>query len=151
MCHQTSIPYRLSSESGYKNTERRAYRIVNWVILGLMLYMLALPWLSPLFKKCLPSICGVCPYRELSGKPCPLCGMTRAVGAILHGDFQSGVSLNPLSIFAVLFMLFEAIFRALLLHWHISPQRRSSLVRADISAHVLIGAAFICYLVTFFL
>jgi hypothetical protein len=111
-----------------------------------MLYLLALPFLSPLLEKCLPSVWGVCPYRQLRGEPCPLCGMTRGVGAVLRGDFHRAVLLNPLSIFAVLFILSEVIFRALLLCLHLSRRSWSLLVRADIFAHLLLAGFYICYI-----
>ncbi|MHC4309325.1 MAG: DUF2752 domain-containing protein [Planctomycetota bacterium] len=111
-----------------------------------MLYLLALPFLSPLLEKCLPSVWGVCPYRELRGEPCPLCGMTRGVGAVLCGDFHRAVLLNPLSTFVVLFILSEVIFRALLLCLNLSRRSGSLLVRTDIFAHLLLAAIFICYI-----
>ncbi len=134
----------LNGQPSNRVSGRGAYRIVNWVVLGFMLYLLALPFLSPLLEKCFPSVWGVCPYRELRGEPCPLCGMTRAVGAVLRGDFHRAVLLNPLSIFAVLFILSEVIFRAVLLCLQIS--RRSLLVRADVFAHLLLAGIFICYI-----
>lgn len=136
----------LSGQLTNRDSGRRTYRIVNWVIFGLMLYLLALPLLSPLLEKCFPSVWGVCPYRELRGEPCPLCGMTRAVGAVLRGDFHRAVSLNPLSIFAVLFILSEVIFRVVLLCSNISRRSRPLLVRADIFAHLLLAGIFICYI-----
>ncbi|MHC4602341.1 MAG: DUF2752 domain-containing protein [Planctomycetota bacterium] len=111
-----------------------------------MLYLLALPFLSPLLEECFPSVWGVCPYRELLGEPCPLCGMTRAVGAVLRGDFHGAVSLNPLSIFAVLFILSEVIFRAVLLCLNIRRRSWSLLVRADIFTHLLLAGIFIWYI-----
>jgi hypothetical protein len=39
----------------------------------------------------------VCPFRRLTGLPCPLCGMTRALCAIGHGHFRSAVELNAVS------------------------------------------------------
>lgn len=136
----------MSGQLTNRDSGRQTYRIVNWVIFGLMLYLLALPFLSPLLEKCFPSVWGVCPYRELSGKPCPLCGMTRAAGAVLRGDFHRAVSLNPLSIFAVLFILSEVIFRVVLLCLNINRRSRPLLVRADIFAHVLLAGIFICYI-----
>ncbi|MHC4655159.1 MAG: DUF2752 domain-containing protein [Planctomycetota bacterium] len=85
----------LSGQSRNKGSGQAAYRIVNWVVLGFTLYLPALPFLSPLLEKCFPSVWGICPYRELRGEPCPLCGMTRAIGAVLRGDFQRAVLLNP--------------------------------------------------------
>ncbi|MHC4394880.1 MAG: DUF2752 domain-containing protein [Planctomycetota bacterium] len=137
---------RWYSRKNNTDSERLTYRIINWVVLGLMLYLVALPFLSPLLEKCFPSVWGVCPYLKLSGKPCPLCGGTRAVGALLCGNFHRAVSLNPLSILAVPLILSEAIFRALLLCSHISPRSCPLLVRTDILTHVLLTGIFICYI-----
>jgi hypothetical protein len=136
----------LNSQTRNRGSGRTAYRIVNWLLLGFMLYLLALPFLSPLLEKFLPSVWGICPYREICGQPCPLCGMTRAVGAVLRGDFHRAVLLNPMSIFAVLFIFSEVIFRAVLLCLHISRRFRSLLVRADIFVHLLLACIFICYI-----
>ena len=114
-----------------------------------MLYLLALPILSPLLERCLPGVWGLCPYRELSHKPCPLCGATRAVGAVLTGDFRSAVALHPLSLLAVLFILCEMIFRAALLLLRTSRRSRLLLVQIDICAHTLLAVILICYIAEF--
>jgi hypothetical protein len=36
-----------------------------------------------------------CPLRSLTGIPCPLCGMTRGVEALVHGDVVGSLRLNP--------------------------------------------------------
>jgi hypothetical protein len=36
-----------------------------------------------------------CPLRTLTGIPCPFCGMTRGVIALLHGDVSAALSFNP--------------------------------------------------------
>ncbi|MCP3977895.1 MAG: DUF2752 domain-containing protein [bacterium] len=38
----------------------------------------------------------VCYFREWTGVPCPTCGSTRMVEAVLHGDFTAAAGLNPL-------------------------------------------------------
>lgn len=50
----------------------------------------------------------LCPFRAVTGLPCPGCGMTRAFCAIGHGDFTSAVVFNPLAPF---------VFAAMLLVW----------------------------------
>lgn len=53
----------------------------------------------------------VCPFRILFGLPCPGCGMTRALTALLRLDFSSAVRLHPLSPAFFLLLLLFPIFR----------------------------------------
>lgn len=46
---------------------------------------------------------GVCLIKHVTGIPCPSCGSTRSVQALLHGDVANALWLNPLGI--VLFVL----------------------------------------------
>lgn len=52
-----------------------------------------------------------CPLRSATGIPCPLCGMTRGVTALVHGDLAHALFLNPGSFLAV------ALAIVLLLQW----------------------------------
>ena len=36
-----------------------------------------------------------CPLRTVTGVPCPFCGMTRGVTALVHGQLSSAFSYNP--------------------------------------------------------
>jgi len=40
----------------------------------------------------------LCPFRLVTGHPCPFCGSTRALGAMCAGDVQQAWSLNPLAV-----------------------------------------------------
>ncbi|MET0920988.1 MAG: DUF2752 domain-containing protein [Acidimicrobiia bacterium] len=42
-----------------------------------------------------------CPLRATTGVPCPLCGMTRGVGAVVRGDLAHAIALNPGSLLLV--------------------------------------------------
>ena len=42
-----------------------------------------------------------CPLRTITGIPCPMCGMTRGVTALVHGDFARALLMNPASYVAV--------------------------------------------------
>lgn len=37
----------------------------------------------------------VCPWAIATGRPCPGCGMTRAAGALAHGDIEAAIAMNP--------------------------------------------------------
>jgi len=43
----------------------------------------------------------LCPFRRFVGLPCPGCGSTRAVLALLQGDVAAALALNPLAVFLV--------------------------------------------------
>ena len=43
-----------------------------------------------------------CPVRLLTGRPCPTCGTTRSVVAIISGDFGHAWELNPIGFVVVL-------------------------------------------------
>jgi hypothetical protein len=54
-----------------------------------------------------------CPLRAITGIPCPMCGMTRGVTALVHGDFAHALSLNPGSFLVV------ALAVGLLVQWRL--------------------------------
>lgn len=43
-----------------------------------------------------------CPLRSLTGIPCPLCGMTRACVAAVHGHVATSLAFNPAGVLVVL-------------------------------------------------
>jgi len=47
----------------------------------------------------------MCLWYAITGLPCPSCGMTRSVVAILDGDIRGALLLNPLGVPALLFLL----------------------------------------------
>ena len=42
-----------------------------------------------------------CPLRSITGIPCPLCGMTRACVAALHGHLGASLVFNPVGVLVV--------------------------------------------------
>lgn len=47
----------------------------------------------------------VCPFKAVTGLPCPGCGGTRAAQALLQGDLLLALYINPLSCLLVLFYI----------------------------------------------
>jgi hypothetical protein len=49
-----------------------------------------------------------CPFKVLTGIPCPGCGMTRALISMTKGDFHGALGYNPFSFF-LLFMVIASV------------------------------------------
>ena len=49
----------------------------------------------------------VCPFRAATGKPCPLCGLTRAIALATHGRWRDAFAMN------LLWPLFAGVMLAL--------------------------------------
>lgn len=74
-----------SSQSWLADRDHRR-RAVGEVLLA---YLLA----SPLLAR---GTVVLCPFRRMTGHRCPLCGMTRSLAALLHGDLRSSAASHPL-------------------------------------------------------
>lgn len=44
-----------------------------------------------------------CPLRSVTGVPCPFCGLTTSVEAVLRGDGHRAWAANPFGVLAVVF------------------------------------------------
>ena len=44
----------------------------------------------------------LCPFRRLTGLPCPTCGLTRSWSALMHGHLGDSVAFHPLGPVTVL-------------------------------------------------
>lgn len=47
----------------------------------------------------------VCVFKKVTHIPCPSCGATRSMKAILTGDFVAGITWNPLGYFLLLALI----------------------------------------------
>ena len=58
-----------------------------------------------------PGLPSLCPFRSVTGVPCPACGSTRAVMATVDGRWLDAVLLNPLFCAAVAVALGGLVLR----------------------------------------
>lgn len=58
----------------------------------------------------------LCPFKTLTGLPCPTCGVTRAVMAMTRLDFAAALAFNPLAaaaaLFGALYLLYAGVVLA---------------------------------------
>ena len=82
---------------------RRSTLITIWLLLiaGAAYLFVFEPGKSGYFPSCL--------FRSLTGFTCPGCGSTRALHEILHGDFVTAFTLNPLLLLAIPFLIFVLV------------------------------------------
>ena len=70
------------------NEKMSAYSVVSLTSLFLCLYCLLLPLISPLMDQLCPDL-WQCAYLNVTGRPCPLCGVTRDFDDLLSGSFTA--------------------------------------------------------------
>lgn len=47
----------------------------------------------------------ICIFHNISGFPCPSCGVTRSIESIFKGNFLNAILINPLGYFALLILI----------------------------------------------
>jgi len=55
----------------------------------------------------------LCLFKNITGMPCPACGVIRSATAILHGEFWRGVFINPLGLLLLLALISFPIWMVL--------------------------------------
>jgi hypothetical protein len=53
----------------------------------------------------------VCTLRQLTGVPCPGCGLTRSVVSAAHGDWRASYGYHRLGPFILLYLLTQILYR----------------------------------------
>jgi hypothetical protein len=94
----------VTSEAAVERRPARDLRIAAGGLVGAAAVWPILPLHPPL----------ACPMRTLTGIPCPLCGMTRACVAAVHGHLGASLSFNPGGVVVMLLAL-TALLRPQLL------------------------------------
>jgi len=76
----------------------RTPRLPRWprwaVVVALVWAIFA--WAAVVLSRHVDALQPLCPFKRLTGLPCPTCGMTRGALCLLHGDVLAAVAFNPL-------------------------------------------------------
>ncbi len=78
---------------GQRQKEETALFYIGWALIAIICFLGILYWLfpAPFSKLLLP-----CMVQSTLGIYCPGCGGTRAVAALIHGDFLGSFACHPL-------------------------------------------------------
>jgi hypothetical protein len=66
----------------------------------------------------------LCVFKNVTGIPCPSCGVTRSILCILQGDFWGGLYLNPIGLIGLIALLIMPIW----LVWDTIRQNNSLII-----------------------
>lgn len=127
-----------------------AYRTLNRALLGLIGYCLAVPFLLLHAGSFLPAPMRQCASIRLFNRPCPLCGLTRGVDALMHGDIVSATHFHILSVPTLLFLLAEAIFRLVLACVKLQEPTAVRVRKWDGRIHLALLLAYLAYTAVFY-
>jgi hypothetical protein len=104
---------------------------IVWLCVSLASFALAVVWLK--WHLPVPR----CFFHEATGLPCPTCGATRCMRALIAGNFSAALRWNPLFFFVlaagVLFDCYAAVvllFRLPRLRFEKIPRRAANAIRA---------------------
>ena len=101
VAHETERARWRRTLGGVTSVEAREVRVLGAAMLGVAAIRPLLP----------VEVVPPCPLRAMTGIPCPMCGMTRGVTALVHGDLGDALFLSPGSLLAV------ALAVVLLVQW----------------------------------
>jgi len=133
-----------------RQSSERASAAGNWAVLSAVLtasLLLPLPGAGGSIEH-LPSIC---PFYNLTGLPCPGCGLTRAFVCLGHGRWLESLHWHPLGwlVYAVFLLLWLRsglfLWRGLTL-WPVTPRITGRLGMGAAALILLTGAARIGWL-----
>lgn len=126
------------------------YIYMNWILLGLSIYVIFFPILSFYISQFFP-VFGKCAYLTLTNKPCPLCGGTRYFANIFQVFQNPSYLSQPFGIIAVA-IVFEMVFRIVILI-QINKYKVVSkkVIKIDVVIHIIEVIVFIVYEIIFFI
>ena len=126
------------------------YRSTNLAVLGFIVYCLALPFLLLRLGNIIPAPFRTCASSRVFGRPCPLCGLTRGMDALLHARLDEALAWNPLVLPVLVLLVAELAYRALVLTMPVPAAWIRPLTRLDLCFHIALLCVYVAYAAAFF-
>ena len=119
------------------------YMYINIVFLILCIYIIFFPFFAQLLENIFPALLQ-CPYKEITGKPCPLCGGTRYIANIGTAFHDITYLFNFFGIFMICVFI-EIISRIYIIIRIKRKKNIDTILKIDIIWHILLIVAFASY------
>ena len=118
---------------GATSTSRKANLLVVMCILAALSWSVLRPWLGGW---------GGCLAQTWFGSSCPLCGLTRAFGALIGGDVSAASALHPLALPLAVLVAVELLVRCVAL---CIPTRLRIPARIDMFLHLAFAGLYVLF------
>jgi hypothetical protein len=112
----------LSNQQPRKSTQKEGELITQLVVIffcsGILLGGLVLspPDAGSSYLRIGPiPIPDTCSFKNLTGLPCPGCGLTRSIVAGLHGDFKASLMYHRLGLLTLAYVCLQFLYRLILI------------------------------------
>jgi hypothetical protein len=129
--------------------EAGEYRQINVAALAVACAGLVLPLLLAPLQRSAPRLLPRCASQAIFGRPCPMCGLTRALAALERGDAETARTLNPLALPVAALLAAEIGWRlAILLGGRRGPRLRA-IVLVDAVLHTALAGLYLGYCAAF--
>ena len=119
------------------------YMYINIVFLILCIYIIFFPFFFFFLENIFPALLQ-CPYKEITGKPCPLCGGTRYIANIGTVFHDITYLFNFFGIFMICVFI-EIISRIYIIIRIKRKKNIDTILKIDIIWHILLIVAFASY------
>jgi hypothetical protein len=133
------------------NADLRAYRAANRAMLAFVLASVAFCFAVLLLGRAWPGHFTLCASMRFFSVPCPLCGATRGLNALLHGDPCQATAFNALTIPIAILLVIEVVYRLFGSFARIPARFVPGLRRADVRLHAAGFAIYILIAIAFYL
>lgn len=88
--------------------ERRNYLIINAIFAGIIIIIFLYSGIISPEKNSYPI---VCIHEQITGEPCPSCGLSRSFSYIIRGNLEAAERLNEYGLRIFLFFVFHLLMR----------------------------------------